>query len=89
MSTNKHYKAYQEGILRARLIRKDLEKHPTEYYPEKVRGLNKAYIETAKEIIRQGDKFIDSTDNFELGLQVATAIENYRALLSTLNHEAE
>ena len=87
MSKNKHYKAYTEGILRASLIRKDLEKHPTEYYPEKVRGLNKAYIETAREIIRQGDKFIDSTNDFDLGLEVSMAVENYRALLSSLNKD--
>ena len=50
---NKHYKAVHEGIVRARLIRRDLKNHPTEYYPEKVRGLNKAYISTVKEIIKQ------------------------------------
>ena len=40
------YKAYNEGILRASLIRKDLAKHPTEYYPEKVKGLIEAYFST-------------------------------------------
>ena len=75
MTNDKYHQAFEEGILRARLIRQDLEKHSTEYYPEKVRGLNKAYIETAKEIIRQGDKFIDSTNDFELGMEVAMTIE--------------
>tara|TARA_B100000029_G_C17358529_1_gene881648 strand:+ start:577 stop:852 length:276 start_codon:yes stop_codon:yes gene_type:complete len=89
MSTNKHYKAFEEGINRASLIRKDLHKHPTEYYPEKVRGLNKAYIETIKEIIRQGEKFLDSSDNFLIGLKVASTIENYRAFLSTLPRRDE
>ena len=85
MSTNKHYKAFEEGINRASLIRKDLHKHPTEYYPEKVRGLNKAYFETAREIIRQGEKYLDITTDFERGVKVGVAIENYRALLFKLD----
>ena len=79
------YKAYKEGIHRASLIRKDLEEHPTEYYPEKVRGLNKAYFETAREIIRQGEKYLDITTDFERGVKVGVAIENYRALLFKLD----
>ena len=80
-----HYKAYKEGIMRASLIRKDLLSHPTEYFPEKVRGLNKAYILTVKEIIRQGEFFLDKTDRLMLGLKVASTIENYRALLSIID----
>jgi hypothetical protein len=83
-SESGHLKAYQEGIVRARLIRKDLKNHPTEYYPEKVRGLNKAYIQTVKEIIHQGESYLDKTEDFETGLEVAMAIENYRAFLVTL-----
>jgi len=75
-----HYKAVQEGILRARLIKQDLYAHPTEYYPEKVRGLVKAYIATTKQVIREGEKFLDLTEDFERGLEVAQIIENYRAL---------
>ena len=88
-----HYKAIHEGINRARLIRRDLEKHPTEYYPEKVRGLNKAYIATVKEIIRQGNIYLDQywdsnidSNDFDKGLEVATIVENYRAFLSTLDY---
>lgn len=81
------YKAVQEGINRARLIRRDLKQHPTEYYPEKVRGLNKAYIATVKEIIKRGEIYIDKDIDFDLGLDVAMIIENYRAFLSTLNPE--
>jgi hypothetical protein len=77
---DKHYKAMQEGILRAKLIKQDLHKHPTEHYPEKVRGLVKAYIDTTKQVIREGEKFIDTSENFERGLEVAQIIENYRAL---------
>ena len=85
-SESEHYKAYKEGIVRARLIRKDLRNHPTEYYPEKVRGLNKAYIHTVKEIIRQGELYLDKTQDFEAGIEVAMAVENYRAFLTTLPH---
>tara|TARA_B100001123_G_C15199771_1_gene982863 strand:+ start:1091 stop:1369 length:279 start_codon:yes stop_codon:yes gene_type:complete len=84
-----HYKAYREGIQRASLIRKDLLAHPTEYFPEKVRTLNKTYILTVKEIIRQGELFLDKTNKLVLGLKVATAIENYRAFLSTLPNRDE
>ena len=75
-----HYKAVEEGILRARLIKQDLSDHPTEYYPEKVRGLVKAYIDTTKQVIQEGEKFIDTSEDFERGLEVAQIIENYRAL---------
>tara|TARA_R110000824_G_C14748227_1_gene628261 strand:- start:23 stop:283 length:261 start_codon:yes stop_codon:yes gene_type:complete len=79
-----HYKSFKEGIQRAKLIRRDLAKTLTEDQPQKVRGLNKAYIETLKEIIRQGEFFLDTSDNFLLGLKVAITIDNYKAFLSTL-----
>lgn len=87
-----NYKAFQEGIVRARAIRKDLKDHPTEYYPEKVRGLNKAYIDTVKEIIRRGDCYLDETrgdiciddEEFNRGLEVADIIERYRNFLLTI-----
>jgi hypothetical protein len=80
----KHLSAFREGIQRARLIREDLKKTLTEYEPEKVRGLNKAYISTIKEAIRQGNLFVDKTNNFDLGLKVIVAIENFKAFLSAL-----
>jgi hypothetical protein len=86
MTADEHHEAMQEGIFRASLIRKDLAKYETEYYPEKVRALNMTYIATAKEIIKQGDFFLDKSQNFELGIKVAQIVENYRALLSTLGH---
>tara|TARA_A100001037_G_C14818375_1_gene486502 strand:- start:375 stop:650 length:276 start_codon:yes stop_codon:yes gene_type:complete len=82
----KHYNSIQEGILRARLIRKDLEKHPTEYYPEKVRGLNKAYVSTIKEIMRQGELYLDCNPPLLEGMEVAMIVENYRAFLCNLNN---
>jgi len=82
-----HFKAFKEGISRARLIKRDLRKTLTEYEPEKVRGLNKAYIETIKEIIRQGELFLDKSTNFKVGLKIAVTIENYKAFLSTLDYD--
>ena len=82
-----HHKAIKEGIMRATFIRQDLAKTLTEYEPEKVRGLNKAYIETIKEVIRQGELFLDKTDDIELGVKIAQIIENYRAFLSTLKYD--
>ena len=79
-----HYKSIREGIKRASLIRQDLAKTITEYEPEKIRGLNKAYIDTIKEVIRQGELFLDKTESLELGLKVGQIIENYQAFLSTL-----
>ena len=69
--------------MRATFIRQDLVKTFTEYEPKKVRGLNKAYTETLREIIRQGELFLDKTDNLELGIKIGQIIENYRAFLST------
>ena len=88
-NADNHYNSIKEGINRARLIRKDLQNTLTEYEPEKVRGLNKAYIATIKEIIRQGELFLDKSEDFELGLKVATTIENYKAFLSTLPNQNE
>ena len=82
--SHRHYKALKEGTDRARLIKRDLKKTLTEYEPEKVRGLNKAYIDTIKEVIRQGEHYLDKSDNLEIGLKVAITIENYRAFLSSL-----
>ena len=79
----------RESITRASLIRKDLEKYTTEYYPEKVRGLNKAYIQTAKEIIRQGNFFLDKKGDFMLGLEVSQIVENYQALLGSLKYRGK
>jgi len=75
------YKAIQEGILRARLIRRDLRKYPTEYYPEVSRGLVKAYLATISQIIKEGEKFLDDGEDFDRGLEVAQIIENYKAFL--------
>lgn len=85
----KHLLAFREGIQRARLIREDLKKTLTEYEPEKVRGLNKAYISTIKEVIKQGNLFVDKTNNFDLGLKIVVIVENYKAFLSTLKTRDE
>ena len=85
MNEEEHFRHLQEGIARASFIREDLKLHPTEYFPEKVRELNGAYIATAKEIIRQGNFFLDKNGDFELGLKVATIVEGYENLLRTLD----
>ena len=83
--TEKHFKACREGIKRARLIREDLKKTLTEYNPKKVRGLNKAYIETIKQVITHGELYLDyERKNLQRGIKVAITIENYRAFLSSL-----
>ena len=87
MNADEHHEAMQEGIFRASLIKKDLEKYNTEYYPQKVRALIKAYIETVREIIRQGEGFLDKSENFELGLKVAQITQNYKAFLSTIKNK--
>ena len=69
------YGAYKEGIVRASHIRRDLNKYTTEYYPEKVRGLCKAYIKTAQEIIRKGEEYLDISNNFEILLFIRSIIK--------------
>ena len=89
MSARQHLKAFNEGIRRATLIKRDLAKHPTEYFPEKVRGLNAAYLATVKEIMRQGELYLDTTSDLEEGMRVAITIENYRGMLSALPRRKE
>tara|TARA_R100000808_G_scaffold24647_2_gene57358 strand:+ start:2417 stop:2698 length:282 start_codon:yes stop_codon:yes gene_type:complete len=85
-----HYNAYEEGIQRATLIKRDLLKHPTEYFPEKVRVLNKTYIATAKQIIHHGEEYLKECDKcLTKELQVAITVENYRAMLSSLPKQDE
>ncbi len=86
MSTARtHLLAFKEGIRRARLIREDLAKALTEYDLKKVRGLNKAYIETLKQTITQGELYLERSTNLNTSLRVAQAIDNYKAFLSTLD----
>jgi hypothetical protein len=79
-----HYNLFKEGISRARLIRADLKRSLIKHEHRKIKGLNKAYIETIKEVIRQGDYYLDKDGDFKLGLKIAITIENYKAFLSTL-----
>tara|TARA_A100001037_G_C15075037_1_gene601310 strand:- start:664 stop:924 length:261 start_codon:yes stop_codon:yes gene_type:complete len=84
MNEKDHYNRFQEGILRAGFVREELREHPTEYFPEKVRKLNKSYISIVKEIIREGEYFLDKSENFEVGLEVASAIEAYKNFLKDI-----
>lgn len=84
MNSSRHYKALEEGIRRARLIREDLRKTLAKDEPQKIRGLNRAYIDTIRELIRQGEAYLDINDNFTQGMKVAITIENCKAFLSTL-----
>jgi len=85
MNDKEHHDRFQEGILQASFIRQELAEHLTEYYPEKVRELNKSYIAVAKEIIRHGEFFLDKSGDFELGLKVATIVEGYKNLLRQID----
>lgn len=82
---NDHLDLFKEGIHRAKLIREDLKLSLIEQDLKKIKGLNKSYIDMVKETIRQGEYFLDKSNNFKLGLKVAITIENYRAFLSTLS----
>ena len=82
---NDHLDLFKEGIHRAKLIREDLKLSLIEQDLKKIKGLNKSYIDMVKETIRQGEYFLDKSNDFKLGLKVAITIENYRAFLSTLS----
>jgi hypothetical protein len=84
MTPEDYYKAVHLGIARARNIRQTLQKHPTEYYPEMVRSLNEGYLSTIRNIIKQGDLYIDTDDDFEKGIEIAQIVENYKAFLGTI-----
>ena len=40
-----------------------------------------------KEIIRQGEYFLDKSNDFKVGLRVAITIENLKAFLSAISHK--
>ena len=82
---NDHLDLFKEGIHRAKLIREDLKLSLIEQDLKKIKGLNKSYIDMVKEIIRQGEYYLDKSNDFQLGLKIAITIENYRAFLSTLS----
>jgi len=84
LSARDHFNLFKEGIHRAKLIREDLKLSLIEQDLKKIKGLNKSYVDMLKETIRQGEYYLDKSNNFKLGLKVAITIENYRAFLSTL-----
>jgi hypothetical protein len=69
---------------RSRLIREDLKGALIEQDLKKIKGLNKAYLDMLKEVIRQGEYYLDKSNDLKIGLKVAITIENYRAFLSKL-----
>ncbi len=82
-SATTHLNLFKEGIHRAKLIREDLKLSLIEQDLKKIKGLNKSYIDMIKEVIRQGEYYLDKSNDFKLGLKIAITIENYRAFLST------
>jgi hypothetical protein len=85
LSARDHFNLFKEGIHRAKLIREDLKLSLIEQDLKKIKGLNKSYVDMLKETIRQGEYYLDKSNDFKLGLKVAITIENYRAFISTLS----
>lgn len=83
-SSTDHLNLFKEGIHRSRLIREDLNGALIEQDLKKIKGLNKAYLDMLKEVIRQGEYYLDKSNDLKIGLKVAITIENYRAFLSKL-----
>ena len=86
-TSSDHLKLFKEGIHRAKLIREDLKRALIEQDFKKIKGLNRSYIDMAKEVIRQGEYFLDKSNNFKLGLKVAITVENFKAFLSTVSRK--
>jgi len=86
-TSSDHLKLFKEGIHRAKLIRGDLKASLMDQNFNKIKGLNKAYVDTVKEVIRQGEYFLDKSNDFKLGLRVAITVENFRAFLSAISHK--
>ncbi len=86
-TSSEHLKLFKEGIHRAKLIREDLKESLIDQNFNKIKGLNKAYVDMVKEIIRQGEFFLDKSNDFKLGLRVAITIENFKAFLSAIRHK--
>lgn len=85
MKIEDHLSFFEEGIKRATLIKRDLQKHPTEYFPQKVRLLNKIYIETVKQIIYHGEEYLKKTKTCtDEDIRIAITVDNYRSMLISL-----
>lgn len=83
-SSTDHLNLFKEGMHRSRLIREDLKGALIEQDLKKIKGLNKAYLDMLKDVIRQGEYYLDKSNDLKIGLKVAITIENYRAFLSEL-----
>lgn len=77
----------QESLDRAAYIRKEIKKTDKSKDCKKYESLHFYYIETIKEAIRQGDIFLDQTENIDLGMQVIDTMEIYTNLLAVLNQQ--
>lgn len=86
-TSSDHLKLFKEGIHRAKLIREDLKASLIDQNFDKVKGLNRAYIDMVKEVIKQGEYFLDKSNDFKLGLKVAITVENFKAFLSTFSRQ--
>lgn len=84
MKDRSHMDGFQEGIMQACFIRGELEEHLTDYYPEKVRELNKFYFEVVRKIIKHGELLIDEIEDFEVGLKISEIVERYKEVLREL-----
>ena len=84
-SSTDHLNLFKEGMHRSSLIREDLKEALIDQNLKKIKGLNKAYLDMLKEVIRQGEYYLDKSNDLRVGLKVAITIENYRAFLSALS----
>ena len=74
-----HLNLFKEGIHRANLIREDLKLSLIEQDFKKIKGLNKSYVDMLKETIRQGEYYLDKSNNFKTR---SKSSNNYRKLQS-------
>lgn len=80
---------FNESVLRAKLIRKDLLNTP--FDPEnnesleKIKLLKLFYIKTIKELIYNGTEYIGISSNGEEMLRVAIDLDKYESILRRIN----
>lgn len=89
MNRHQHLKAFYEAIVRCKLIRKDLEKINSNIevlnYKKQRDFAEDAYIQTLREIVNRGKKYLSLNPEADESIRVAIDLEKYSSILEGLS----
>tara|TARA_R110001592_G_scaffold32260_3_gene113128 strand:- start:2413 stop:2694 length:282 start_codon:yes stop_codon:yes gene_type:complete len=87
-TASSHLKAFNEGALRMKMIRKEIvnmmfdEKRFS--YLNKISLSKNILIDTTRELISQGEKYLSACKNTDEHVRVAIDVDEYRGMLNEL-----